>query len=132
MNPSGLISVITPAFNEAASLPLLQNRLVAVLSGLEWEWVVIDDHSSDETFHVISKLASADGRVRGFRLARNSGSHAAINCGLERARGAAALVLSADLQGSPETIPALIAHWRDGAQVVWASRQQAPSAASKL
>jgi dolichol-phosphate mannosyltransferase len=126
MTQGGLLSVVTPAYNEAANLPLLHQRLATVLAELRWEWIVIDDHSSDDTFRVITGMAEQDQRVRGFRLARNSGSHAAVACGLDRAGGDAAVVIAADLQDPPETLPELLAHWRDGAQVVWAVRQSAP------
>jgi len=79
-----MISIVTPAFNEAANLPVLYERLVAAMRdvGGDWEWIVVDDHSRDETFAVIEALALRDARVRGFRLSRNSGSHVAITCGL--------------------------------------------------
>jgi dolichol-phosphate mannosyltransferase len=126
--PAPLISVVTPAFNEARNLPLLYERLAAVLGpeAVAWEWIVVDDHSRDPSFQVVSELAARDARVRGVRLARNGGSHMAIACGLEEAQGAAAIVMAADLQDPPETLPALMARWRDGAQVVWAARRQVP------
>ena len=76
-----LLSVVTPAYNEAGNLPLFYERLSNALksSGVEWEWIVIDDHSSDETFTTIADIASRDSRVRAIRLAKNSGSHMAIN-----------------------------------------------------
>lgn len=119
-----LLSVVTPAYNEAANLPLLYQRLVEVMSNLNlaWEWIVVDDHSSDDTFTVVAALAVADHRIRVTRFARNSGSHLAITCGLDQAQGDCAVVLAADLQDPPETIPQLLAHWWEGAQVVWAVR----------
>lgn len=120
------LSIITPAFNEAANLPALHRRLDAALAGVAWEWIAVDDHSDDATFAVLADLAQKDARVRGVRLARNSGSHAAIACGLALAQGGAAVVLAADLQDPPETIPALLAGWRAGAQVVWAVRAGPP------
>jgi dolichol-phosphate mannosyltransferase len=121
-----LLTVVTPAYNEAKNLPLLYERLVAVLDplGLEWEWVVVDDHSSDETFGVLSELARADPRVRAVRLARNSGSHTAIAFGLHSARGSSAVLMAADLQDPPEVLPQLLAKWREGFQVVWAVRNR--------
>jgi len=91
------VSIVTPAFNEAESLPLLYARLKAVLDplGVEWEWIVVDDHSRDATIDVVARLAAGDARVRGIRFARNAGSHAAIACGLHHAAGAAAVMLSA-------------------------------------
>ena len=121
-----LLTVVTPAFNEEENVLLLYGRLVAVLEGLDvdWEWVVVDDHSSDNTFGVMSDLARRDRRVRAVRLARNSGSHTAIACGLHTARGDSAVLMAADLQDPPELLPQLVARWRDGFQVVWAVRNK--------
>jgi dolichol-phosphate mannosyltransferase len=123
-----LISVITPAFNEAENLRALYERLASAMAtvGVEWEWIVVDDHSRDDTFAIVHALAAVDPRVRGFRLARNSGSHVAITCGLHQAAGAAAIMLAADLQDPPETIARMIDRWRAGAQVVWAVRRERP------
>jgi polyisoprenyl-phosphate glycosyltransferase len=116
------ISIVTPAFNEADNLEALHGRLADVLTGWSWEWIVVDDHSSDDTFGVLSKLAERDPRVTGLRLARNVGSHAAILCGLAQASGAAAVALAGDGEDPPEEIARLIAQWRGGAAVVWAER----------
>ena len=123
-----MISVVTPAFNETANLGRLYERLAAVMSaaGTDWQWIVVDDHSADETFEVTRALAARDPRVVGIRLARNSGSHAAITCGLHHATGDAAIMLAADLQDPPETIASMIARWRAGAQIVWAIRRERP------
>jgi dolichol-phosphate mannosyltransferase len=118
------LSVITPAYNEAENLPQLYQRLKNILSstGLIWEWIIVDDHSTDNTFSEIRKLSDSDSRVRGWRFARNSGSHIAIFCGLEHAKGKCAIVLAADLQDPPESIPALLSEWKQGTRVVWAAR----------
>lgn len=118
------LSVVTPAYREARNLPVMYDRLKAVFDGLDidWEWVVVDDHSPDDTFGVIHDLAQRDARVRGLRLSRNFGSHAAISCGLAAALGDAAVIMAGDLQDPPETIPALLEQWRQGAQIVWAVR----------
>ena len=123
-----MISIVTPAFNEAANLPVLYERLVAAMRdvGGDWEWIVVDDHSRDETFAVIEALALRDARVRGFRLSRNSGSHVAITCGLHQVDSDAAVMMAADLQDPPETLAAMVARWRQGAQVVWATRRARP------
>ncbi len=120
------LSIITPAFNEVENLDAMYARLSAAAAGagLEWEWVVVDDHSRDATFEVTQALALRDPRVRGLRLARNSGSHTAIACGLHHVTGDAAVVMAADLQDPPETLGAMLAAWRAGSQVVWAVRRQ--------
>lgn len=121
-----MISILTPAFNESTNLEALYRRLAAAMSahGLEWEWVIVDDHSSDDTFSVIQQLATADARVRGLRLARNCGSHIAIMCALHHITGDAAALLAADLQDPPEFLAQMIERWRAGAQVVWAVRRR--------
>jgi glycosyltransferase involved in cell wall biosynthesis len=122
---SPVISLVTPAYNEEENLASLHARLVGVMAstGLSWEWIVVDDHSADSTFAVLSRLAAGDAHVRGVRLARNFGSHPAILCGLAAARGEAAIVLAADGQDPPEEIPRLIAAWRAGNAIVWAEKR---------
>ncbi len=121
-----VVSVVTPAYNEEENLPVLYQQLTAVFEDIktDWEWIVIDDHSSDGSYAVISGIAAKDKRVRGIRLARNSGSHVALTCGLRHAKGDCAVVMAADLQDPPETIPDLLAEWRKGTQIVWAARAQ--------
>lgn len=120
--PRPLVSLITPAYNESGSLRQLYQRFQAGLGGIDWEWIVVDDHSRDATFEVVRQLAAEDPRVRGIRLSRNHGSHAAILCGIHHAIGRCAVVLASDLQDPPEVIPDLLARWREGNQVVWAVR----------
>jgi len=121
---SPVLTVITPAFNEAENLPIFYKRLKAVANdlGLLWEWLIIDDHSTDNTFDVIVALGEQDSRVKGIRFARNFGSHTAIACGLEHAHGECAVVMAADLQDPPESIPLVLKEWRKGFQIVWGAR----------
>jgi dolichol-phosphate mannosyltransferase len=123
-NSRHFLSIVTPAYNEAENLPRLYERLSNTLNSmaLEWEWIIVDDHSSDQTFAVINQLTSQDSRIRGYRFARNFGAHQAISCGMRHAKGNFAVVLAADLQDPPETLPALLEQWKAGAQVVWAVR----------
>ena len=120
------ISIVTPAFNEAENLPILWQQLSEVMKDIsgEWEWIVVDDHSSDRTFAAITELAKKHSNIRASRFSRNFGAHAAVACGLDYARGDCVITLAADLQDPPETIPSLVAKWRAGAQVVWAVRGQ--------
>jgi glycosyltransferase involved in cell wall biosynthesis len=123
-----MISILTPAFNESVNLEALHARLTQTMAhmGEEWEWLIVDDHSRDDTFAVVQRLALVDSRVRGIRLARNRGSHVAITCGLHHVRGDAAVMMASDLQDPPETLAALLHKWRGGAQVVWATRRERP------
>lgn len=118
------ITVITPAFNEEKNISSLYHGVRSILSreDIDYELIIIDDHSEDFTFAEICKLSENDARVHGFRLSRNSGSHKAILCGLGRASGDCAVVMAADLQDDPELILKLYEEWKKGAQVVWAVR----------
>lgn len=119
------VSVVTPAFNEAENLPELHRRLQSALDpmDIEWEWIVIDDHSTDGTFEVLTELANKSPRLLAVRFSRNFGSHTAIACGLSRSRGNCAVVMSGDLQDPPEEIPRLLDEWRNKNDVVWAVRK---------
>ena len=118
------LSVVVPVFNEAAVLPELRPRLEAALAGCvaDWEVVFVDDGSSDATPEILRAAAAADARVRVLRFSRNFGHQAAVTAGIEHARGAAVVVIDADLQDPPEVIPELVARWREGFQVVSAVR----------
>ena len=128
------ISIVTPAFNEATNVEAIYKRLLSSLEQLdgEWEWLVVDDHSRDDTFAIIERLSLLDGRVRGIRLSSNCGSHVAIRCGLHHAQGDAAVVIAADLQDPPELIGRMVDVWRQGAEVVWATRRRHQSAFARL
>jgi dolichol-phosphate mannosyltransferase len=119
------LSVVVPCYNETTNLPLLYDRLRTVLDkeGSEWEMIVVDDHSRDDTFGVATTLAQHDDRVRAVRLSRNVGSHLAAMCGLDNSAGKAVVIMSADLQDPPETLPRMLERWRQGDEVVWAVRE---------
>ena len=123
-----MISIVTPAFNEAQNLQRLHARIADTMGKLsvDWEWIVVDDHSRDDTFAALQRIAITDPRVRGVRLARNSGSHVAIACGLRLATGDAVVMMASDLQDPPETIGAMLDRWTRGAQIVWAVRRSRP------
>lgn len=120
------LSIVTPAYNESKNLPVFYQQLHEVLAKeeIDWEWIIVDDCSADNTSDVIASLAAKDQRVRGFRLARNYGSHKAATCGLNHCQSACAVVMASDLQDPPEHIPALVKKWQDGARVVWAARRE--------
>jgi glycosyltransferase involved in cell wall biosynthesis len=127
--PRRSFSVVIPCYNEAANLPLLHERLCTVLGNeaLDWEMIIVDDHSVDDTFGVATDLARRDERVRAVRLSRNVGSHLAAMCGLDNSGGAAVAIMSADLQDPPETLPLMLERWRRGEDVVWAVREASES-----
>lgn len=131
-----LVSVIVPVYHNAATLPVLVDRLSSVAAKLaddRFEFVFVDDGSRDESFEVLRQLAKTDERLRMIRLSRNFGPNAAILAGLTFAHGDCAVVLAADLQDPPELVPAMLDRWRDGDRVVFtARRSRADSLASRL
>ena len=120
-----LLSLVTPAWRETENLPKLHAEIARVLdgAGIEWEWIIVDDHSPDQTWETVLRLSLRDPRVRGVRLARNAGSHNATRFGLTQTSGKAAVILAADLQDPPAVLPELVARWREGRRVVWAVRR---------
>lgn len=120
------VSVITPAYNEAQNLLPLYERLTGVFDGLQidWEWIAMDDHSTDGTPQILHSLIEQDSRVKTVRFSRNFGSHAAIACGLRYSTGDCVVIMAADLQDPPEFIPRLLEHWKSGAKVVWGIREK--------
>jgi polyisoprenyl-phosphate glycosyltransferase len=121
-----LVSVVVPVFNEEAVLPELLRRLAAVFagaSGCDWEAVLVDDGSRDGSVALLAAAAARDPRVRLVELTRNFGFQAALAAGLGAARGDAVVTMDADLQDPPELIPDLVARWREGADVVRATRR---------
>lgn len=121
------LTVIIPAYNEATNLAPLHERLVKATAGIpgyEFEFLFVDDGSTDETPAVLDQLRMLDGRVKAVRFSRNFGSHAACLAGLMNARGDLAVILAADLQDPPELIPKMLEQIEEGFDVVVAVRNQ--------
>ncbi|WP_395699022.1 glycosyltransferase family 2 protein [Aquabacterium sp.] len=118
------LSCVVPCRNEAANLDLLLPRLRAALDGLVpvWEIVLVDDGSSDATADRIEAWVAAGG-VRVLQLSRNFGKEAALTAGMEAAQGDVVVLMDADLQHPVELIETFLRHWRAGADVVYALRQ---------
>jgi glycosyltransferase involved in cell wall biosynthesis len=119
-----VLSVVVPAYNEQEVLPEFHRRLTAVLVGLSMasEIIYINDGSRDETLLILRRLRAQDPRVAIIDLSRNFGKEIAVTAGLDHSRGAAVVLIDADLQDPPELIPRLIAEWQSGYDVVYATR----------
>jgi polyisoprenyl-phosphate glycosyltransferase len=119
-----LLSIIVPVFNEAENLPRLHAAvsLVTATLDLDWEFVFVDDGSTDATWAAIEALRTHDPAVTALRFSRNFGSHVAIAAGLDHCRGDAAVIMAADLQDPPEVLREFVARWRDGFHIVWGAR----------
>jgi glycosyltransferase involved in cell wall biosynthesis len=120
---SPLVSVVAPIYNEGPGVDRFVERLSQVLRGQNFELVLVDDGSADDSWERIRKCALVDERVRGIQLSRNFGKEAALLAGLEHAAGEAIVVIDSDLQHPPSVIPAMVRLWEDGFQVVEAVKR---------
>ena len=123
----GVLCVVSPCFNESAGLRDFHGALRKVMSsleGLDYRIVLVDDGSTDSTLAVLDELAAADERVQVYSLSRNFGHQVALTAGVDVARGDAVVLMDSDLQHPPEMIPAMVAKWRAGADVVSAVRRE--------
>lgn len=120
------LSVVVPLYNESANIAALYRRTTAALEalGLDYELLLVDDGSRDETSERIEALRQGDPRVATLHLSRNFGHQPAVSAGLDHARGRAVVVLDGDLQDPPELIGELVRLWREGNEVVYAVRQR--------
>jgi glycosyltransferase involved in cell wall biosynthesis len=118
------ISCVVPAFNESENLRVLLPSLMVTLARVckEWEIIVADDGSTDGTAALMAEWTA----IKGFRhvqLSRNFGKEAALSAGIDLAEGDVVILLDADMQHPPSLIPQMMARWQDGAEMVYAVRE---------
>ena len=119
-----MISVVVPAFNEGAGIAQLHSRVTAAASAWaeDYELIIVDDGSRDDTLAVCRKLALGDPRVKVLSLSRNFGHQAALSAGLAYATGDWVAILDADLQDPPEQLKRFIDRCKEGFDVAYAIR----------
>jgi polyisoprenyl-phosphate glycosyltransferase len=127
--PHPVISVVVPVYGCRDCLEHLHDRLTAALAGFwpAYEVILVDDRAADEAWPEIERLVELDSSVRGIRLSRNFGQHAAITAGLSQVRGDWAFVMDCDLQDPPEKISELYAKALDGYEIVFGRRTHKPT-----
>ncbi len=122
------LSVIIPIYFNADNLePLykdIKEKIIdTIVNKYEYEIIMVDDGSKDNSFAVMQELALIDPNIKIYHLSRNFGSHAAILCGLEKCTGDCAIIKAADLQEPTELILQMVDSWRLGNNVVLALRE---------
>jgi glycosyltransferase involved in cell wall biosynthesis len=120
VNIAPAMSVVVLVFNEAESIAPLHEELMGVLEAMDmqYEVVYVDDGSRDGSTELLSQLALHDPRVRVVSFRRNFGQTAAVQAGIDNARGEILVFMDGDLQNDPHDIPRLLQRMEDGYDVV--------------
>lgn len=126
MDNNPTYTIIAPIYNEIENIQFLYQRVSEVMNstGEPWEFVMVDDGSSDGSTEAIMDLQAKDDKVVPVIFARNFGHQIAVTAGLDHSRGKAVVIIDADLQDPPEVILDLIAKWKEGYEVVYAVRSK--------
>ena len=119
------LSVVVPLYNEELNVDYLFERLRSVLNRLNmtYEIVCVNDGSRDNTLSCLIEHHHQDTRIKVVNLSRNYGKEIALSAGLDHANGEAVVPIDADLQDPPELIEKLVEKWREGYDVVYATRR---------
>ena len=122
------LSLVIPVYNEHEIIDRLHDEIVDALSGIdkEWEAILVDDGSKDESFNDLKRVAEKDKRFKVIRFRRNFGQTAAMAAGIDHAEGDIIVLMDADLQNDPHDIPAMIDKLNEGYDLVsgWREKRQ--------
>jgi undecaprenyl-phosphate 4-deoxy-4-formamido-L-arabinose transferase len=124
--PLPTYSVVVPVYRGAQSIGELHRRLAAALEPLDpyHEIIFVDDRGSLDNWPAIQALCAMHPSVRGIRLSRNFGQHAATLCGISHARGEWIVTIDEDLEQPPESVPELLKEAQKGHLVVYGVNQE--------
>ena len=120
------VTIIVPCYNEESNIDLLYDRLKKLTDSLpnyEFQILLVNDGSKDNTLFKMQELHETDKTVSYLSLSRNFGKENAMLAGLDYAEGDAVILMDADLQDPPELIPQMLAEWEKGYDDVYARRR---------
>lgn len=121
-----IISIILPVYNEDQTLKAmyyaLKTALIPLSDNFEFEIIMINDGSTDNSWKLIQEFSSNDPQVIGIKFSRNFGYQAALTAGYSQAKGDAIITMDSDLQHPPELIISLVTLWQKGFKIVYARR----------
>jgi len=125
------VSIVVPVYGGSAALPELSRRLDTTMraAGLDYEVILVDDRGQADAWNAIRAVAAQYPHVRGLRLGRNFGQHAATICGIAYARGKWIVTMDDDLEHPPESVPSLLAAGDDDHPLVYGVFEQRTHAA---
>lgn len=115
-----MLSIIVPAYNEEKMAPAAAEVISRIMdeAGIDFELLLVDDGSKDNTWQEIQRASEKDARVVGLHFSRNFGKEAAMFAGLERAAGDCCAVIDCDLQHPPEKLVEMYRLWEQGYEVI--------------
>ncbi|MDT2781818.1 glycosyltransferase family 2 protein [Vagococcus fluvialis] len=120
------ITILTPMYNEEENIEQFYKQVNSVISSLSskyaFEFLFINDGSSDHSLDQVKLLRSQDSRVKFVDLSRNYGKEIAMLAGMDYAKGDAVIIMDSDLQHPPEVIPTMIKEWENGYHDVYGKR----------
>lgn len=120
------VTILLPAYNEEASFPLIRECMKQVADenpAYEWEFLFVNDGSTDNTLQQMIRLHDADARYNYVDLSRNYGKEIAMMAGFDYASGDALIIMDADMQHPVSVIPEMLRYWEEGYDDVYAQRQ---------
>lgn len=112
-----IISIIVPCYNEEATLPVLYRELEKItteMSSFAFEYIFVNDGSSDSTFSMLQEMAEKDEKVKYISFSRNFGKEAALFAGLSNAKGDYVATMDADMQDPPSLLPEMVRYLETG------------------
>lgn len=121
------VTILLPAYNEAESFTELKqcmNQVALDNSNYEWQFLMVNDGSTDDTLQQMQQLQAADSRYHYLDLSRHYGKEIAIMAGLDYAEGDAIIIMDADMQHPIDVIPEMLKYWEEGYDDVFAQRQE--------
>lgn len=124
--PRRKVSVMIPCYNEHSVLPLLfarMNEFINTMPGYDWEILMVNDGSTDDSMMQIIQMHMRDRRWQYVDLSRNFGKEVAMMAGLDYVTGDCVVIMDADLQDPPELIPEMLRYWQEGYDDVYATRR---------
>jgi dolichol-phosphate mannosyltransferase len=119
-------SIVLPVYNEEETLPELHKRMSVLLDKLDGpaEVILVDDGSRDRSYALMLDIHAHDPRFKVVHFSRNFGHQVAISAGMDLSSGDAVIIMDADLQDPPEVVLQMAARWREGYDVVYATRER--------
>lgn len=128
MTDNKKITLIVPVLNEENNLNTFFKsvcKVIEAINDIDWEFLFVDDGSTDHSWTIIKQFSKRDDRVKGISLSRNFGKEMALTAGVETIKDKDAVIcLDADLQHPPEKIPEFLEEWKSGSEIVVGIRKE--------